>query len=132
MFTVNEKYFDKMLNDGLRWFDIVMYNYLKSREEIIGIRNDNKVIFDKETKTFSYYEDIKGVTIINQNIGKIFCVKGNYNTVNKEINTSLQRLEKRGYIKRISIDKDGRMTERKTRETRRVIIVKDIDDKEGE
>lgn len=127
MFLINEKYFDKMLNDGLRWFDIVMYNYLKSREEIIGIKSDNKTL-DKETKTFSYYEDIKGVTITNQNIGKIFCVKGNYNTVNKEINTSLQKLEKRGYIKRISVDKEGKITEKKTRENRRIIKVNNIED----
>lgn len=122
-FKIDTSTFEYCLSKHLRWFDIAVYNYLADKQEIIGVYDENIKTLDKETKTYSHLKDIKGTIITNLNLGKLFCVKGSSDTVDKEINHCLKRLENAGLIKRISIDKDRKITESKGKGTTRIIMV---------
>lgn len=126
MFKVNENTFDTMLKDNLRWFDIVVYNFLVDKQETIGIYDENIKTYDKETKSYSHYRDIKGVNISNLALGKIFCIKGMDNTIGKEINHCLSRLEKRGYISKIYVNNEMKTINNAGKNKHRIIIVKGI------
>lgn len=100
-FTMNCDTFDRLLeHNNIRWFDIVLYNYIKDKSEIYGIYNESHQEYDRKTKTTSRFEDKHGLMITDLQLSKVLRVKGNDNTAKKEISRSLKRLETAGAIKR--------------------------------
>lgn len=100
-FTMNCDTFDRLLeHNNIRWFDIVLYNYIQDKSEIYGIYNESHQEYDRETKTTSRFEDKHGLMITDLQLSKVLRVKGNDNTAKKEISRSLKRLETAGAIKR--------------------------------
>lgn len=100
-FYMDYNTFDKLLeHSNIRWFDIVLYNYIKYASEIIGAYDESHVEYDRETKTTSKYKDRFGIIISDLQLSKIMRVKGNESTAKKEISHSLKRLETSGAIKR--------------------------------
>ena len=93
--------FDKLLeHNNIRWFDIVLYNYIKDRAETYGVYDDQHQEYDKETKTTSRFKDKFGLVMSDLQLSKVLRVKGNDDTAKKEISRSLKRLETAGAIKR--------------------------------
>ena len=100
-FTMNCDTFDKLLeHNNIRWFDIVLYNYIKDKAEIYGAYDEAHHEYDKETKTTSRFKDKFGLVISDLQLSKVLRVKGNDDTAKKEISRSLKRLETAGVIKR--------------------------------
>lgn len=100
-FTMNCDTFDKLLeHNNIRWFDIVLYNYIKDKAETYGVYDEAHQEYDRETKTTSRYKDRYGLIITDLQLSKILRVKGNDDTAKKEISRSLKRLETAGAIKR--------------------------------
>ena len=87
-------------NNNIRWFDIVLYNYIKSKTEVIGVYDEGHKEYDRETKTTSNYKDVIGFIGNDLQMSKVLQVKGNDDTAKKEISRSLCRLEKAGAIER--------------------------------
>ena len=122
-FTMNCGTFDKLLeHNNIRWFDIVLYNYIKDRAEITGFYNESHKEYDTETKTTSSYEDLYAVVASDLQLGKILCVKGNDDTIKKEISRSLKRLETAGVIKR----KYMKANSKETKETRFIVPLLEV------
>lgn len=108
-FQMSMNTFEKLLqHNGIRWFDIVLYNYIRDRAEIIGFYDESHQEYDKETKTISNYKDLYSISISDLQLGKIMCVKGNDDTVKKEISRSLKRLENAGAIERKYMKLNGK------------------------
>lgn len=106
-FTMNSETFDALLqHNGIRWFDVALYNYIRDRAEVIGFYDECHKEYDRETKTTSNYKDLYALTASDLQLGTVMCVKGNNETVKKEISRSLKRLETAGAIQRKYI-KDG-------------------------
>lgn len=100
-FTMYCDTFDKLLeHNNIRWFDIVLYNYIKDRAETYGVYDEQHQEYDKETKTTSKFKDKFGLVISDLQLSKVLRVKGNDDTAKKEISRSLKRLETAGAIKR--------------------------------
>lgn len=100
-FTMNCDTFDKLLeHNNIRWFDIVLYNYIKDRAETYGLYEESHQEYDRETKTTSRYKDKYGLMASDLQLSKVLRVKGNDDTAKKEISRSLKRLETAGAIKR--------------------------------
>ena len=100
-FTMNCDTFDKLLeHNNIRWFDIVLYNYIKDKAEIYGAYDEAHHEYDKETKTTSRFKDKFGLVISDLQLSKVLRVKGNDDTAKKEISRSLKRLETAGVLKR--------------------------------
>ena len=100
-FTMNCDTFDKLLeHNNIRWFDIVLYNYIKDRAETYGVYDENHQEYDRETKTTSRFKDKYGLMATDLQLSKVLRVKGNDDTAKKEISRSLKRLETAGAIKR--------------------------------
>lgn len=100
-FTMNCDTFDKLLeHNNIRWFDIVLYNYIKDKAETYGAYDETHQEYDKETKTTSRFKDKYGLIITDLQLSKVLRVKGNDDTAKKEISRSLKRLETAGVIKR--------------------------------
>lgn len=100
-FTMNCDTFDKLLeHNNIRWFDIVLYNYIKDRAETYGLYEESHQEYDRETKTTSRYKDRYGLMASDLQLSKVLRVKGNDDTAKKEISRSLKRLETAGAIKR--------------------------------
>ena len=100
-FMMNCDTFDKLLeHNNIRWFDIVLYNYIKDKAETYGVYDEAHQEYDRETKTTSRYKDRYGLIITDLQLSKILRVKGNDDTAKKEISRSLKRLETAGAIKR--------------------------------
>ena len=100
-FTMDCDTFDKLLeHNNIRWFDIVLYNYIKDRAETYGVYDDQHQEYDKETKTTSRFKDKFGLVMSDLQLSKVLRVKGNDDTAKKEISRSLKRLETAGAIKR--------------------------------
>lgn len=100
-FTMNCDTFDKLLShNNIRWFDIVLYNYIKDKAETYGVYDESHQEYDKETKTTSRYKDRYGLIATDLQLSKVLRVKGNEDTAKKEISRSLKRLEIAGAIKR--------------------------------
>jgi hypothetical protein len=95
----------------------VLYNYIRDRAETIGFYNESHQEYDRETKTTSSYEDLYAIIASDLQLGKIMCVKGNDDTVKKEISRSLKRLENAGAIER----KYTKTNSKDTKETRLII-----------
>ena len=93
--------FDKLLeHNNIRWFDIVLYNYIKDNAETYGAYDESHQEYDKETKTTSKFKDKYGLVMTDLQLSKVLRVKGNDDTAKKEISRSLKRLETAGAIKR--------------------------------
>lgn len=93
--------FDKLLeHNNIRWFDIVLYNYIKDKAEIYGAYDEAHQEYDKETKTTSRFKDKFGLVMSDLQLSKVLRVKGNDDTAKKEISRSLKRLETAGVLKR--------------------------------
>jgi hypothetical protein len=115
---MNSDTFEALLqHTGIRWFDIVLYNYIRDRAEDIGFYDESHKEYDKETKTTSSYKDLYSISIPDLQLGKIMCVKGNDDTVKKEISRSLKRLENAGVIER----KYMKVNSKDNKETRFII-----------
>lgn len=100
-FTMNCDTFDKLLeHNNIRWFDIVLYNYIKDKAETYGAYDETHQEYDRETKTTSRFKDKYGLIITDLQLSKVLRVKGNDDTAKKEISRSLKRLETAGVIKR--------------------------------
>lgn len=100
-FEMNCDTFDKLLeHNNIRWFDIVLYNYIKDKAETYGVYDEAHQEYDKETKTTSKYKDKHGLIVTDLQLSKVLRVKGNDDTAKKEISRSLKRLETAGAIKR--------------------------------
>lgn len=100
-FTMNCDTFDKLLeHNNIRWFDIVLYNYIKDKAEYYGVYDECHQEYDKETKTTSRYKDKYGLIMTDLQLSKVLRVKGNDDTAKKEISRSLKRLETAGALKR--------------------------------
>ena len=100
-FEMNCDTFDKLLeHNNIRWFDIVLYNYIKDKAEIYGAYDESHQEYDKETKTTSKFKDAYGLIMSDLQLSQILRVKGNADTAKKEISRSLKRLETAGVIKR--------------------------------
>lgn len=100
-FTMYCDTFDKLLeHNNIRWFDIVLYNYIKDKAEIYGAYDEAHHEYDKETKTTSKFKDKFGLVMSDLQLSKVLRVKGNDDTAKKEISRSLKRLETAGAIKR--------------------------------
>lgn len=96
--------FDKLLeHNNIRWFDIVLYNYIKDTAKIYGAYDESHQEYDKETKTTSKYKDKYGLIATDLQLSKVLRVKGNDDTAKKEISRSLKRLETTGAIERVYI-----------------------------
>jgi hypothetical protein len=97
--------FNKLLeHNNIRWFDIVLYNYIKDKAETYGVYDEQHQEYDRETKTTSRFKDKYGLITTDLQLSKVLQVKGNDDTAKKEISRSLKRLEiaeaiKREYIK---------------------------------
>ena len=117
-FTMNCDTFEPLLqNNNIRWFDIVLYNYIKSKTETIGVYCEDHKEYDRETKTTSNYKDFTGFIGNDLQMSKVLQVKGNDDTAKKEISRSLGRLEKAGAIERWYIKMNS-----KDSKSKRVII----------
>ena len=117
-FIMNCDTFDKLLeHNNIRWFDIVLYNYIKDKAETYGAYDEAHQEYDKETKTTSKYKDKYGLIATDLQLSKVLRVKGNDDTAKKEISRSLKRLETAGAIKREYIK-----TESKTIKETRCIV----------
>ena len=100
-FMMNCDTFDKLLeHNNIRWFDIVLYNYIKDKAETYGAYDEQHQEYDRETKTTSRFKDKYGLIMTDLQLSKILRVKGNDDTAKKEISRSLKRLETAGAIKR--------------------------------
>ena len=100
-FVMNCDTFDKLLeHNNIRWFDIVLYNYIKDKAKTYGAYDESHQEYDKETKTTSKFKDKYGLVITDLQLSKVLRVKGNDDTAKKEISRSLKRLETAGAIKR--------------------------------
>ena len=100
-FTMYCDTFDKLLeHNNIRWFDIVLYNYIKDRAETYGVYDEQHQEYDRETKTTSKFKDKFGLVMSDLQLSKVLRVKGNNDTAKKEISRSLKRLETAGAIKR--------------------------------
>ena len=114
-FIMNCDTFDKLLeHNNIRWFDIVLYNYIKDKAEIYGAYDEQHQEYDRETKTTSRFKDKYGLVMTDLQLSKVLRVKGNDDTVKKEISRSLYRLETAGAIKREYVKTESKTT----RETR--------------
>ena len=114
-FIMNCDTFDKLLeHNNIRWFDIVLYNYIKDKAEIYGAYDEQHQEYDRETKTTSRFKDKYGLVMTDLQLSKVLRVKGNDDTVKKEISRSLKRLETAGAIKREYVKTESKTT----RETR--------------
>lgn len=101
IFTMYCDTFDKLLeHNNIRWFDIVLYNYIKDKAEIYGAYDEAHREYDRETKTTSHFKDKYGLVMTDLHLSKVLKVKGNDDTAKKEISRSLKRLETAGAIKR--------------------------------
>ena len=117
-FIMNCNTFDELLkHNNIRWFDIVLYNYIKDRAETYGIYNEAHQEYDRETKTTSHFQDKYGLMATDLQLSKVLRVKGNDDTAKKEISRSLKRLETAGAIKREYVK-----VESKTVKETRIII----------
>lgn len=115
-FTMNCDTFEPLLkNNNIRWFDIVLYNYIKSKTETIGVYCEDHKEYDKETKTTSNYKDVTGFISTDLQMSKVLQVKGSEDTAKKEISKSLGRLEKSGAIKREYIKMNRKELTKQTR-----------------
>lgn len=100
-FEMNCDTFDKLLeHNNIRWFDIVLYNYIKDKAEFYGAYDETYQEYDRETKTTSHFKDKYGLVITDLQLSRILRVKGNEDTAKKEISRSLKRLETAGVLKR--------------------------------
>lgn len=118
MFTMYCYTFDQLLeHNNIRWFDIVLYNYIKDKAEIYGAYDESHQEYDRETKTTSKFKDAYGLIMNDLQLSQILRVKGNADTAKKEISRSLKRLETAGVIKREYVK-----MERKTVKETRIII----------
>ena len=100
-FKMRGNTFDKLLeHNNIRWFDIVLYNYIVDKSEVLGVYDESYQEYDKETKTTSKYKDVFGLIMTDLQLSKVMRVKGNDDTTKKEISRSLKRLETAGVIKR--------------------------------
>jgi tetratricopeptide (TPR) repeat protein len=118
IFTMNCNTFDKLLeHNNIRWFDIVLYNYIKDKAETYGAYDEAHQEYDRETKTTSRYKDKFGLIITDLQLSKVLRVKGNDDTAKKEISRSLKRLETAGAIKREYI----KMESKTVKETRIIV-----------
>ena len=117
-FMMNCDTFDKLLeHNNIRWFDIVLYNYIKDKAETYGAYDEQHQEYDRETKTTSRFKDKYGLVMTDLQLSKVLRVKGNEDTAKKEISHSLKRLETAGAIKR-----EYAKTESKaTKETRFIV-----------
>lgn len=122
-FNMNVNTFESLLqHTGIRWFDIVLYNYIKDKSKNIGFYDESHQEYDRETKTTSSYKDLYSISIPDLQLGKIMCVKGNDDTVKKEISRSLKRLENAGAIER----KYVKVNKKEKRETRLIIPLLEV------
>ena len=111
VFEMNCDTFDKLLeHNNIRWFDIVLYNYIKDKTETYGAYDEAHQEYDRETKTTSRYKDKTGLIITDLQLSKILKVKGNDDTAKKEISRSLKRLELAGAIQREYIKVESKAT----------------------
>ena len=109
-FMMDYHTFDKLLeNNNIRWFDIVLYNYIKDRSEIFGAYDESHQEYDRETKTTSRYKNHYGLLMTDLQLSKIMRVKGNEDTAKKEISRSLKRLETCGAIQRAYIQCENKL-----------------------
>lgn len=100
-FEMNCDTFDKLLeHNNIRWFDIVLYNYIKDKAELYGAYDEAHQEYDRETKTTSHFKDKYGLVVTDLQLSKVLRVKGNEDTAKKEISRSLKRLETAGVLKR--------------------------------
>ena len=107
-FTMDCGTFDKLLaNNNIRWFDIVLYNYIKDKAETYGAYDEAHKEYDRETKTTSPYKDKHGLIMTDLQLSKVLQVKGNEDTAKKEISRSLKRLETAGAIIREYIKQES-------------------------
>ena len=117
-FMMSDTTFDKLLeHNNIRWFDIVLYNYIVDKAEVFGAYDEAHQEYDRETKTTSRYKDRYGLIITDLQLSKVLRVKGNEDTAKKEISRSLKRLETAGAIKREYI----KMESKSVKETRIII-----------
>ena len=117
-FMMDYDTFDKLLaHNNIRWFDIVLYNYIKNKSETYGIYDECHQEYDRETKTTSRYEDKYGLIVTDLQLSKVLRVKGNDDTAKKEISRSLKRLETAGAIKREYV----KLESKAVKETRLII-----------
>lgn len=117
-FSMHCNTFDKLLeHNNIRWFDIVLYNYIKDKAETYGAYDEAHQEYDRETKTTSRYKDKFGLIITDLQLSKVLRVKGNDDTAKKEISRSLKRLETAGAIKREYI----KMESKTVKETRIIV-----------
>ena len=117
-FTMNCDTFDKLLeHSNIRWFDIVLYNYIKDKAETYGAYDEGHQEYDRETKTTSCFKDKYGLVMTDLQLSKVLRVKGNDDTAKKEISRSLKRLETAGAIKR-----EYAKTESKTTKETRFLV----------
>lgn len=122
-FMMNRNTFEILLqHTGIRWFDIVLYNYIKDKAETVGFYNESHQEYDRETKTTSNYEDLYALTSSDLQLGKIMCVKGNDDTIKKEISRSLKRLENAGAIQR----KHVKVNSKDKKETRFIVPLLEV------
>ena len=119
-FEMNCDTFDKLLeHNNIRWFDIVLYNYIKDKAETYGVYDEAHQEYDRETKTTSRYKDKYGLMVSDLQLSKILRVKGNDDTAKKEISRSLKRLETAGAIKREYV----KLESKSVKETRIIIPI---------
>ena len=117
-FIMNCETFDKLLeHNNIRWFDIVLYNYIKDKAETYGAYDEQHQEYDRETKTTSRFKDKYGLMMTDLQLSKVLRVKGNDDTAKKEISRSLKRLETAGAIKREYI----KMESKTVKETRCIV-----------
>jgi hypothetical protein len=110
-FKMRDNTFDKLLeHNNIRWFDIVLYNYIVDKAGIFGVYDENHLEYDKETKTTSKYKDMFGLIMTDLQLSKVMRVKGNDDTAKKEISRSLKRLETAGVIKREYVKAESKST----------------------
>ena len=110
-FWMNCDTFDKLLeHNNIRWFDIVLYNYIKDKAEVYGAYDESHQEYDRETKTTSCFKDKYGLVMTDLLLSKVLRVKGNDDTAKKEISRSLKRLETAGAIKREYVKTESKST----------------------
>ena len=111
MFTMYCYTFDQLLeHNNIRWFDIVLYNYIKDKAEVYGAYDESHQEYDRETKTTSCFKDKYGLVMTDLLLSKVLRVKGNDDTAKKEISRSLKRLETAGAIKREYVKTESKST----------------------
>lgn len=123
MFTMYCDTFDKLLeHNNIRWFDVVLYNYIKDKAETYGAYDEQHQEYDRETKTTSRFKDKYGLVMTDLQLSKVLRVKGNDDTAKKEISRSLKRLETAGAIKR----EYAKMESKAIKETRFLIPLLEV------